>query len=227
LAQGQLAGPTEGTLLEGKPVNRVKIGGEVARNALTVCAANVKTANDHDHGFETRQGSGAIHPPLDGSENWTEIAIETEMSTEEEMAATEMSSATLMMILAAGETMANAMSVLQPDANSGTKNIGKGSVVPESMSESRIGIRTAIVIANANAGSWMNVIQNRNGPMAAIGLGMVETRTETSAKIREFESRKRNPLGWTPTSPANQVSAFLVVKPKMGNWMAFKHGNWA
>jgi hypothetical protein len=132
-----------------------------------------------------------------------------------------------MMILAAGETMANAMSVLQPDANSGTKHIGKGRVVPESMSESRIGIRTAIVIANANAGSWMNVIQNRNGPMAAIVLGMVETRTETSAKIREFESRKRNPLGWTPTSPANQVSAFLVVKPKMGNWMAFKHGNWA
>jgi hypothetical protein len=177
----------------------------------------VKTANDHDHGCETRQGSDAILPPLDGSENWTEIAIETEMSIEEEMAATEMSSATLMMILAAGETMANAMSAWQPDANSGTKNIGRRSVVPESMNESRIGIRTAIVIANATAGSWTNVIQDLNEPMGAIGLGMVETRTETNARIRGSESRKRSPLGWIPTSPANQGSAFLVVKPKMGN----------
>jgi uncharacterized protein (DUF2147 family) len=92
-------------------------------------------------------------PPLDGSENRTEIAIKTETSTEEEMVATEMSSATLMMTLAAGETMANVKSVWQPDAISGTKNIGKGSVVPESMSESRIGILTAIVIENVTAGS--------------------------------------------------------------------------
>jgi hypothetical protein len=119
----------------------------------------VKTANDHDHGCETRQGSDATPPPLDGSENWTEIVIETETSTEEEMVATEMPSATLMMTLAAGETTANVMSVWQPDAISGTKNIGKrsatatGSVVPESMSESRIGILTAIVIVIVTAGS--------------------------------------------------------------------------
>jgi hypothetical protein len=34
-----------------------------------VCAANVTTANDHDHGCETRQGSDAMLHPLDGSEN--------------------------------------------------------------------------------------------------------------------------------------------------------------
>jgi hypothetical protein len=200
-----------------------------------VCAANVKTANDHDHGCETLQGSDAMPPPLDGSANWTEIAIETETSPEEKMAASEMSSATLVTTLAAGETTENAMSVWLPDATSGTKNIGKrsatvtakGSAVPESMSESRIGMLTAIVTENATAGSWMNVIQDLNEPMGAIGLGIVETKTETNARIRGSEPRRRNLLGWIPTSPANLGLAFLVVKLKMVNWMAFKHGNWA
>jgi len=101
--------------------------------------------------------------PLDGSENWTEIAIETVTSTEEETGATEISTATPTTTLVAGETMVNAMSVSQPDVNFGTKNFGRGSatvnanakrsVVPESVSESRIGSRTAIVIENATAGS--------------------------------------------------------------------------
>ncbi len=79
------------------------------------------------------------------------------------MAATAISTATLVMTLAAGETMVNVMSVWQPDVNSGTKNFGKGnatvnanakrSVVPESVSESQIGILTATVIENATAGS--------------------------------------------------------------------------
>jgi len=131
--------------------------------------------------------------------------------------------------------MANAMSVWQPDVNTGTKNFGKGSatvnanakrsVVPESMSENRIGSLTAIVIENATAGSRMNVIQDPNDPMGAIGLGTVETRTEMSARIRGSESRRKNPLGWIPISPTNLESVFLVVRPKTGNWMAFKHGN--
>jgi hypothetical protein len=73
----------------------------------------------------------------------------------------------------------------------------------------------------------MNMIQDRNEPMGAIGLVIVETRTETSARIRGSESRRRNPLGWIPTSPASLGLAFSAVKLKMGNWMAFKHGNWA
>jgi hypothetical protein len=131
--------------------------------------------------------------------------------------------------------MVNAMSVLQPDVNSGTKNFGKGSatvnanakrsVVPESVSESRIGSLTAIVIENATAGSQMNVIQDPNDPMGAIGLGTVETRIEMSARIRGSESRRKSPLGWIPTSPTNLESVFLVVRPKTGSWMAFKHGN--
>jgi len=164
--------------------------------------------------------------PLDGSENQTEIVIETEMNTEEEMAATEISTATLT-TLVAGEMMVNAMSVWQPDVNSGTKNFAKGSatvnanakrsVVPESVSESRIGILTAIVIENATAGFWMNAIQGLSDPMGAIGLGIVETKTVTSARIRGSESRRKNPLGWIPTFPANLGSASLVVRPKMGN----------
>jgi hypothetical protein len=127
------------------------------------------------------------------------------------------------------------MSVWQPDVNTETRNFGKGtatvnanakrSVVPESVSESRIGTLTATVIENATAGSWMNVIQDPNDPMGAIGLGTIETRTEMSARIRGSESRRKNPLGWIPTSPTNLESVFLVVRPKTGNWMAFKHGN--
>jgi hypothetical protein len=131
--------------------------------------------------------------------------------------------------------MVNAMSVWLPDVNSGTKNFGKGSAtvnanakrshVLESVIESRIGSPTAIVIENATAGSWMNVIQDPNDPMGAIGLGTVEKRAEMSARIRGSESRRKNPLGWIPTSPTNLESVFLVVRPKTGNWMAFKHGN--
>lgn len=197
------------------------------------CAANVTIANDHDHGFETRQGNDAIPRPLDGSENQTEIAIETEMSPEEETAATEIPTATQMTTLVAGEMMVNAMSVSQPDVNSGTKNFGKRSatvnanakrsVVPESVSESRIGSLTAI--ENATAGSRMNAIQDPNDPMGAIGLGTVETRIEMSARIQGSELRRKNPPGWIPTSPTNLESVFLVVRPKTGNWMAFKHGN--
>jgi hypothetical protein len=70
----------------------------------------VKTASDHAHELETRQGSDVTPPPLDGSEKSTEIAKEAETNIEEEMVVTEMPSAILTMILAAGEMMANAMS---------------------------------------------------------------------------------------------------------------------
>jgi hypothetical protein len=67
----------------------------------------VKTAKDHDLEYETRQGNDGTPRPLGESEKWTEIATETETIIENEMAATEISIARLMMILAAGETMAN------------------------------------------------------------------------------------------------------------------------
>jgi hypothetical protein len=69
----------------------------------------VKTAKDHDPGYETRQGNDGTPRPLDESEKWTEIATETII--EKEMAATEISIARLMMILAAGETTANGKNV--------------------------------------------------------------------------------------------------------------------
>jgi hypothetical protein len=190
----------------------------------------VKIAKGHGHEHETRQGSDATPHPLDGSENWTE----TVTTIEKEMAVTEMSIARLTMTLAAGEMTANAKNAWQPDANTGIKNIGKGSVtanatrseVPVSVNETRIGILTALVIENATVGSWTSVIQGLSELMDVIGVVTVETRTETSARNRGFESRRRNPLGWTPTSPTNPEQAFLVVSPKMENWMAFKHGNW-
>jgi len=193
---------------------------------------NVKTANDLDHECETRQGSDAMYPPLDGSESWTETAIGIGTSTGEEMAATETSIAILMMILGAGETTANGMSAWLRDANSGTKNTGKGSanakrsVIPESVNGTLMVILTVPVIENATVGSQMNVIQGLSEPTDAIGMDIVETRTETSARIREPGLRKKNPLGWTPTSPATRARVFLVVKLITGNWMAFRHGSW-
>jgi hypothetical protein len=193
----------------------------------------VKTAKDHDHEYEIRQGHDVTPRPLDGSEKWIEIATETETIIEKEMAATEISTARLVMTLAAGETTANGKNAWQPDANCGIKSIGKGSVtvnakrsaVPEPVNESRIGILTDPVIENATVGSWTNVIQDLSEPMDVIGVDIVETKIETSARIRKSELRKRNPLGWIPTSPMNPEQASLVVRPKMENWMAFKHGN--
>jgi hypothetical protein len=194
----------------------------------------VKTAKGHDLGRETRQGQGndATPRPLDGSENWTEIVTETETIIGNEMSVTGMPIVRLLMILAAGETTANAKNAWQPDANSGTKNIGTGSVtakrsaVPESANETRIGILTVPVIENVTVGSWTNVIQGPNEPMDVIGVRIVETRTEANARNLGLESRRRNPLGWMLTFPTNLERAFLVVRLKMGSWMAFKHGNW-
>jgi hypothetical protein len=102
----------------------------------------------------------------------------------------------------------------------------KRSAVPESVNEIRIGIPTDPVIENATAGSRTNVIRDLSEPMDGIGVDIVETKTGTSARTRKSEPRKRNPLGWIPTSPTIPEQAFLVARPKMGNWMAFKHGNW-
>jgi len=148
---------------------------------------------------------------------------ETETIIGNEMSATGMSIVRLMTILAAGGTTANAKNAWQLDANSGTKNIGKGSVtakrsaVPESVNETRIGILNVPVIENVTVGSWTNVIQGPNEPMDVIGVCKVETRTETNARNRESESRRRNLLGWMPTFPTNLGRAFLVVRLKMGS----------
>jgi hypothetical protein len=196
----------------------------------------VKIANVHDHEYETRRGSDATPPLLDGTEIWTE----TETSIGSEMivgmttfAVIEMSSGTVTMILGVGEMTVGATSAWQPGANSGTRNTETGSAVPESMNETRIGIRTARGIETATGGSRMNVIHDPSDPMDVTKVAtIVEMRTETertamTARIQGFESRKRSPPGWMLTSPVNLEPAFLVARPKMEKWTAFKLGSWA
>ena len=209
-----------------------------------VCVVNVKTANAHGPECETRQGNDVTHHPRDGTESQKGIVTETETSIEEEMIArtttsdaTETSSVIPTMIIGAGEMTVNAMSAWRLDANSGTKNIGKGSanvngsVVLVPVNETRILKRNVRAIENATVGSWTNAIHSLNELTDVTGVGTVETRIEmaktvTSAKIQGFETRRRSLPGWTLTYPATLELAFWVARPRTVNWMVSRPGSW-